>query len=163
MRGKAAAQNANRRANEAQERIAELEARLRDQDRRHSAEAATLQAERDQAMSRLIREVDTLAGEAVAAAEASALQVTQEAHEQCDERIANGFAWLCRTLGNQMPSDLKACAEAFQVQPALLINAQGDSVFNRRTRRMSGKQIRNLNAFHKEKKISRNPMFGVDP
>lgn len=151
MRGKAAAQSANRRAREAEERAEGLEASLRDSIARHRAEAAQLRTERDQARNRLVREVRQLSSAAVLDAEQRASDQIRAVREDCEERIARGLSWLTEALGDQLPSDVRSCAEAFGVDASVLINAVNrDGVFNRRGRRMSNKRLRHLDTIDRQ-------------
>lgn len=159
MRGKAAAQNANRRAQDAMHEAAGLKARLCEQERIHRLEVASLTEERDQARGRLIREVGRLSKDAIDEAQHAAQRSVREAQQACEDRISNGYSWLCEKLGDQMPADMEGCAAAFGVHPSQLIESLGDPIFNRRARRMSTKKLRDLNAFYAETAESRRPLL----
>jgi hypothetical protein len=163
MRGKAAAQNANRRVTEAQERISSLEAQLRDAEARYRNELEALRTERDQARGRLIREVDSIAAATIEETNQAAAEAVRAAEERCTERIVDGFAWLTKALGDRIPRDLEGCARAFRVDVSQLINATNkDGVFNRRSRRMSNKKMRDLSAFYADAANSGRPVRDID-
>lgn len=84
-RGKAAAQNARRRTDEALAVIEQLQSRLREQEDRHRREVNVMRNERDVALSRLTREVEMLSRAAVNdAQQAAALAVTDAKRSACN-------------------------------------------------------------------------------
>ncbi len=160
MRGKAAAQSANRRAQEAQGKVAELEAVLAYLREKHRAETTTLRAERDQARNRLISEVDALAKASVREANAAATETVQRVRDELHGRIITGFRWMVRhAIGGSMPRDLVGCADAFGVAVGDLTSAVDQGEFNRRGRRISTKQARDVVIFEQETARSGRPVF----
>lgn len=108
-RGKCAAQAASRRANEAQERITELEIQLNDERNKHRAELQELKTDRDRARAQLAREVKELAGQQIQAAKATAAQEVAEARRTVGSRCKDVVSFLSRnTLENgwDMTSEL---------------------------------------------------------
>lgn len=101
-RGKEAARTANKRAEAAQERIGELEqviARLKSD---HAVALREIREERDQARSKLVREVDRMSADLVADAEMNSRVEVRTIKDQADQRTRNAI----RFLGHFLPSDV---------------------------------------------------------
>lgn len=158
MKGKAAAQNANRRTKEALDRVTELEAKVAELHENYRIEVNALRAERDQARSRLITEVGTLAAAAVSEANTIAMATVQRMRKECHDQILAGFRWMSvHALEGRIPSDLEGCAKAFGVEVGQLIISVDQGEFDRRGRRMSNKKFRDLAAFHRDVERSGRP------
>jgi len=157
MRGKAAAQAANRRAAEAQDRVTALETQLREQEQRHREELREARQERDRARDRLTREVDARARQAIADAQLVAAAEMARVREECHGRILDGFALICRNLGGEVPiktgrggshgahvsAELAELGEAFGVSVGDLLAAVKPDV-GRRIRRRTNRGTREL-------------------
>lgn len=166
MRGKAAAQNASRRANEAQTRIAELEERLRRQEELHHAEMTSLRNDRDQARNRLVREVQELSREAVTSAEQNAQRTIREVAGGCTSQIATGMAWIAENLlEGRLPSDVAGLAAAFQVEASVVVRAfDPDGWTGRAGRRITSKRMRRIDTVERQKAVRDGefPLLKVD-
>lgn len=151
-RGKAAAQAANRRLAEAEERCSALEQRLAEQTAAHRAETNGLRVEAEQARSALRQEVAHRTDDVVREAREEAAARVSDARQDAHDRIITGIKWLCKALGDQIPRDTDGFAAAFGLQVSDVIRAvdRDDGVFNRQIRRVSNKGMRNRDSFHRE-------------
>lgn len=120
-RGKAAAQSANRRLAEAQERITELEKLLREERAGRVVEVREAREERDRAQNRLISEVDKLAGEAVRRAEMRVEEVRAEEREAARRRVIAGWRIISEYSRSLTGRAVAEMADAFGVQMSELV------------------------------------------
>lgn len=100
-RGKAAAQAANRRLAEAKERIAALELKLQEDQKRHQEESQDLKQERDQARNRLVRDVGAASRETIQQAQQEAAQHVRDIRDAHDLRIRNALGFLAYYISEE--------------------------------------------------------------
>jgi septal ring factor EnvC (AmiA/AmiB activator) len=145
-RGKAAAQAANRRLAEAQERILALEQQLRDQSAAHKQEATTLKADLQRARGATARDVKRLADERVQDARDEANAATKDAHDTHLSKVVAGVNKLDEIPTVKLEMTLEqwvAVAEAFGVDVGQLMTDV--------TGRISREVRRTTNAIGREK------------
>lgn len=156
MRGKAAAQAANRRLAEALERAALLEERLAAQESAHRAEVIELRADLQRAQSATVRQAKQLAADLVSAERDRALTAITEAEKTHLARVVTGLVQL--EARSPAPLDLEGddawieVAEAFGVAvgPLLdgLMKAHGEPA-SRHLVRTSNAAARRKNEFNR--------------